>query len=103
MKEDITVACFLTDNELRIRRQEHLDRVAALLIEVTEIPTGFKYTFKLESNSLEQLTTIIELERNCCPFLNFDLSIRAGEGTASLALTGPEGTKEAVKSLFNWN
>lgn len=80
-----------------------MGRVAALLEEVSEIPTGFKYIFRLEGNILEQLITIIELERNCCPFLNFELSLRAGEGTVSLALTGPEGTKEALKSLFNWN
>ena len=103
MKEDVTVACFLTDSELKKRRQGHLDRMAALIKEVTEIPTGYKYTFKLESKTLEQLTKIIELERNCCPFLNFELSLRAGEDTVSLTLTGPEGTKEAVKSLFNWN
>jgi hypothetical protein len=103
MKDDVTVACFLTDKELRQRRQEHLDRMAAFLEEVSEIPTGFKYTFRLESDTLEQLITIIELERNCCPFLNFDLSQRAGESSVSLALTGPEGTKEAIKSLFNWN
>jgi hypothetical protein len=77
--------------------------MAALLEEVLEIPTGFKYTFRLESNTLEQLTKIIELEGNCCPFLNFDLSLRAGEKTVLLTLAGPEGTKEVVKSLFNWN
>ena len=103
MEKDVTVACFLTDNELKTRRQEHLDRMAALLKEVDELPTGFKYTFRLESKTLEQLTKIIELERNCCPFLNFDLSLRAGDNPVSLTLTGPEGTKEAVKSLFNWN
>ena len=103
MDKGVTVVCFLTDQELKIRRQEHLDRMAALLQEVLEIPTGFKYTFRLESDALERLFKIVELERNCCPFLNFDLSLRAGEDTVSLALTGPEGTKEAVKSLFNWN
>ena len=53
MQEDAAVACFLTDQELRQRRQEHLDAMAALLEEVTEIPTGFKYTFRSESNALE--------------------------------------------------
>jgi len=103
MDKGVTVACFLTDQELKTRRRENLDRMAALLEEVLEIPTGYKYTFRLESDTLERLGTIVELERNCCPFLNFDLSLKAGDKTVSLALTGPEGTKEAVKSLFNWN
>jgi hypothetical protein len=77
--------------------------MAALLREISEIPTGFKYTFRLESNTLERLSKIVELERICCLFLNYEVCLRAGERTVSLALTGPEGTKEAVKSLFNWN
>jgi hypothetical protein len=37
------------------------------------------------------------------PFLNFRLVLEAGDDFVSLELTGAEGTKEIVQSLFNWN
>jgi hypothetical protein len=51
---------------------------------------------------LQDLAEIIDLERRCCPFLNFRLTVRSGTDHVSLELTGADGTKEIIQSLFGW-
>ena len=40
----------------------------------------------------------IGLERQCCPFLSFELRWPSGEGGPSLRLSGPTGVKEFLKA-----
>ena len=40
------------------------------------------------------LATFIDLERRCCAFLRFRLTVEPGEGPIWLELTGPPGTRE---------
>ena len=103
MKTEIPVACYLTDKELQARRKNYLDKAAESLIDSAELSDGFVYRFPLEDTTLQNLAEIIDLERKCCPFLDFRLVLEAGNDYVSLELTGAEGTKEIVKSLFNWN
>lgn len=103
MSETIPIACYLTDKELQARRKDYLDKAAESLIDSAELQDGFVYRFPLENSTLQNLAEIIDLERKCCPFLNFRLVLEAKNDFVSLELTGTEGTKEIVKSLFNWN
>lgn len=103
MEKEIPVACGLTDKELQARRKDHLDKAAALLVDSTESENGIRFRFPLETAVLQNLAEIIDLERQCCPFLNFKLSLEAGNDFVTLELTGQEGTKELVGSLFGWN
>ena len=103
MVEEIPIACSLTDNELKERRKSVLNKIAASLIDSEELPDGFRYRFPLDESVLESLITVINLERKCCPFLNFRLSLESGEDFASLDLTGRQGAKEAINKLFDWN
>ncbi len=103
MNAEIPVACYLTDKELQARRRNYLDKAAASLLDSTEISEGFIYKFPLKPAILQDLAEIIDLERQCCPFLNFRLTVESGADHVSLELTGAEGTKEIVESLFGWN
>ena len=103
MSEAIPIACYLTDRQLQARRKNYLDKAAASLIDSTELSDGFVFRFPLRESTLQNLAEIIDLERKCCPFLNFRLILEAGNDFVALELTGAEGTKEIVKSLFNWN
>ncbi|HEY8561759.1 MAG TPA: hypothetical protein VIL74_15390 [Pyrinomonadaceae bacterium] len=103
MTAKIPLACRLTDKELQARRKNYLDKAAESLIDSAELSDGFVYRFPLRDSTLRDLAEIIELERKCCPFLNFRLIVNAGDDFVSLELTGAEGTKEIVESLFNWN
>jgi hypothetical protein len=103
MNPEIPIACYLTDKQLQARRKNYLDKTAELLVDSTEIEHGFIYKFPLKPAILQDLAEIIDLERQCCPFLNFKLIVESGTDFVSLELTGVEGTKEIIKSLFGWN
>ena len=56
---------------------------------------GLKFFFEIE------LAQLIVFERECCPFLRFNLSVEATNGPLWLELTGPDGTKAFLQSLFS--
>ncbi len=103
MNREIPVACYLTDSELQQRRKDYLDKIAESLIDFEELKNGFSYRFPLKETILQDLAAIIDLERKCCPFLSFKLILEAGNDFVSFQLTGAQGTKEMIKSLFSWN
>lgn len=103
MNETIPVACYLTDQELQARCKNYLDKAAEFLIGATEIEDGFIYKFPLKPAALRDLAEIIDLERQCCPFLNFRLSVESGADFVTLEITGANGAKEIIESLFGWN
>jgi hypothetical protein len=103
MKQEIPVACALDGKELQQRRKDYLDKIASSLIDFKESESGYSYRFPLRGAILQDLAEVIDLERKCCPFLNFKLILEAGNNFVSLELTGAKGTKETIKALFNWN
>ena len=103
MDKEILIVCTLSDKELQERRKNVLSNVASSLIDSQELPDGFRFRFSFNDLILQDLITVINLERKCCPFLSFKLSLEAGKDFASLDLTGRQGSKEAIKELFGWN
>ena len=101
--QNLPIACALTDKELQMRRETVLRQFSAHLIDFQEIENGFSYRFPVDDNVLRELVNMINLERKCCPFLNFKLIVKSNSETVALELTGQEGTKEMLKSLFDWN
>lgn len=99
----IPIACSLSDTELQTRRKEYLEKISAALTGSEELADGFSYRFTLTDGFLTDLAQVIDLERKCCPFLNFRTILAAGEASVTLELTGSNGTKEMVGGLFNWN
>jgi hypothetical protein len=103
MRNEIPIACTLTNKELQERRKNVLSGLAENLIEVQELENGFSYRFPVKDAVLQDLANVIALERKCCPFLSFKLIVEAQNDFVSLELSGQEGTKEMIQKLFNWN
>lgn len=99
-KSDLPIACSLTDAELQARRSEVLERAKAAVLETRELEDGYAYRFPSEDPWLKELFNIVSLERQCCPFLDFKLTVEAGQGPVWLELTGPAGAKDFLKTLF---
>jgi len=97
---DLPIACSLTAPELQTRRTEVLQKVRAAALEVKEIEDGFAYRFSSDDSLLGDLSTLIQLEHRCCPFLRISLIVEAGDGPIWLELTGPPGTKEFLNSIL---
>jgi hypothetical protein len=98
---DLQIACTLSDAELRDRRETVLRKIRGEATEVKEVENGFAYQFSPGHDRIVELAHFIDLERQCCPFLKFELTIAADNGPVRLAITGPEGAKEFLSEILN--
>lgn len=100
--EDIEppIACKLTDPEFRERREGILTEVKNGVAEMKELEDGYAYRFPSDSEWLTTLSKLIAVERECCPFLQFQLRLEPADGPIWLELTGPHGTKDFLNSIF---
>jgi hypothetical protein len=98
---DSPVACNLTEDQLQERRTEVLKTLKSALVETKELEDGYAYCFPSDESWITELTKLITAERACCPFLRFNLRIEPSRGPIWLELTGPEGTKDFLQSLFS--
>jgi hypothetical protein len=96
----LPVACSLTGSELQERRRQVLSKVGAAVLEVKDLGDGYAYRFPTDEVWITELANLITFERQCCPFLKFNVRIEPGAGPIWLELTGPEGTKDFLNSLF---
>ena len=101
--KDLPIACTLTTAELQERRRTNLERVKQAIVESRELDDGYALSFPSSTESLNELTTLVDLERQCCPFLKFQITVEANSGPVWLEITGPDGTKDFLKNTFDWN
>jgi len=94
------IACSLTDAEFQQRRAALLRTFQGALLETKELDDGYAYRFPSGANRIAELSQLITFERECCPFLRFQLRLEPANGPLWLELTGPEGTKDFLQSLF---
>ena len=97
---NLPVACSLMPAELQERRRIVLSRIRGWVSEVTDLWDGFKYIFASNGELIPELANLIQLEHQCCPFLTFRLTVEPGDGSVSLEMTGPDGTKEFLAEVF---
>ena len=98
--KDLPIACELTSAELQERRATVLARVRRSVERVEEVKNGFAFFFSSDGDRFKELANLIDLERRCCPFLRFSLTVEPGGGQLIVEITGPEGTREFLKGLF---
>lgn len=98
----LPIACELTAAELQERRQTVLQKVRHSVMRVEELENGFAFFFSAEGEQFRQVADLVDLERRCCPFLRFQLTVEAGAAPLCLEITGPQGTKEFLLNTFDW-
>jgi hypothetical protein len=47
-----------------------------------------------------QIALLVDLERQCCPFLTFQIVVEAQSGPLRLLVTGPAGAKAVIADFF---
>ena len=100
MDSSLPIACTLSDVDFRQRREELLKTVIRAVVKTEELSNGFAYGFPPEAKWIAELAQFITFERECCPFLQFVLRVEPENGPVWLELTGPEGTKGFLQSVF---
>jgi hypothetical protein len=98
--DDIPVACCLSSPQLREREATLIAEFKACVTAVEEIRGGYIFHLAGDGNRMKIICNLIEAERQCCPFLKFELTAQPNMGPLVLAITGPVGTKEFLKPIF---
>jgi hypothetical protein len=95
------IACTLTDAQLRDRRQAIVDTFRRMHVTVTELSDGLAFTFAASSDSLHRVAELVDIERQCCPFLTFKIVVEAAKAPIRLEVTGPGEAKKVIAEYFN--
>ena len=97
----LPIACSLTPDDLRARRNQLLTGLVAGALERVERPDGFAWRFEARTDLLQAITGVIDAERQCCAFLRFELTVEPGAGPLWLVVSGPAGTREFLAGLVD--
>lgn len=97
---DMPVACALTASELRDRERWLVETLGAETERVERLPNGYAVQLRGTHETLVKVAELIGLERQCCPFLTFTMTVEPAEGPIHLSLTGPEGTAEFLSATL---
>ncbi len=92
--EAAEIACSLSDQELQERRAAVRKSLLPHIVDVTKLESGLRVTFPPTRELRATVEKFISLERQCCGFLNFRLSLP--EQGLVLTIDGPP---EAEKTL----
>jgi len=94
------IACSLTSAELREREATLLAQFRASIIKTEELQDGYVFHIPGDGDGVRQVAELIVAERECCPFLVFELSAPPNMGPVTVRVSGPVGTREFLSSLL---
>jgi hypothetical protein len=100
MAEEIPVACSLSNEELRTREATLLSQFKSAFVTTEELADGYLFQIPGDKKWISFAAELIAAERECCPFLKFELTAASGMGPVTVRMTGPVGTKEFLKSIL---
>jgi len=98
MNKETPIACELSGSG-QAKREAELARTFDDALGHSELDDGHEITFAGERARIESLVELILFERECCPFLRFDLSFAPNSGPVTLRVRGPEGSKEMIAEM----
>jgi hypothetical protein len=96
----IPVAYCLSDEEMRNREATLLAQFKSALVTTEEVSDGYLFRIPGDKKWISLAAELIATERECCPFLRFELAADPGMGSVTLRMTGPSGTKQFIKSVL---
>jgi hypothetical protein len=96
----LPIACRLLPAERRAREAELQCEIGNAIQEIRELADGYALRFAGEARWLVLLADFIGFERECCPFLRFELHAEQQLGSFWLRLRGPAGAKEFIAELI---
>jgi hypothetical protein len=98
--DDIPIACCLSHAELRKREATLLAQFKSALTATEELADGYSFRLPGEKRWLALVADLIIAERECCPFLTFQLTAEPKMGALAVRMTGPDGAKEFLRTIL---
>jgi hypothetical protein len=96
---EIPVACTLSAAQIQERERTVFTELRQHARRVTERGDGYAIELAPTDEAIAAATTLIQLERRCCPFLCFTLTVAPGGALVELALTGAPGARDLLARL----
>ena len=98
--DNTPIACSLTTVELRDREATLLAEFSSGVVETEELENGYAFRFTGDGRWIRLIAELIVAERECCPFLVFELVAQPNRGPLIVRVTGPAATKVFLKTLL---
>jgi hypothetical protein len=98
--DHMPIACCLTSAELRDREATLFAQFRSAVIETEELRDGYAFRVPGDRKCVVMIAKMIVAERECCPFLTFELVAQPGMGPVIVRVTGPAGTKDFLKTVL---
>ena len=99
-RDDIPVACSLSASELREREVEFLAKFRSAVIATEELPDGYAFRVPAGGGCITLIAELIVAERECCPFLTFEMSAHPQMGPVIVRMFGPGGAKGFLETIL---
>src|SRR5258706_16232621 len=98
--DEMPVACCLTSAELRERAATLFAQFRSAVIETEDLRDGYAFRVPGDGKWISMIAEMIVTERECCPFLTFELVAQPNMGPVIVRVTGPAGGKEILKTIL---
>ena len=96
--KDLPIVCTLGPATLAARKANLLPALAKRALGREETADGLRFRFS--AGELSTVAAMIDRERQCCRFLQFELRVEADGGAIVLGLSGPPGTREFLLAMI---
>jgi hypothetical protein len=88
------------DAAQRERQHVLMKKFQASLQETQGLQDGYAFRLPANAATILDVAEFITIERLCCPFLNFELTLGPAGSPLWLRLTGRPGVKEFIEAEF---
>jgi hypothetical protein len=98
---NLPIVCTLGPAALKARRDDLLGGLVRRADERLDLPDGYRVRFTAAEDALATIAQVIEVERRCCRFLTFHVTVEPEDGPIWLEVTGPPGTREFLAGMLD--
>jgi hypothetical protein len=93
------IACTLTPDELRARREGLLPGLATRAVALERVDGGVRLQFAPAPGIVSTIAQVVDGERQCCRFLQFAITTEADDGPVALRITAPPEAQDVLSDL----
>lgn len=97
---NLPLACSLTTGELRDREATLLAQFRSGVVGTEELQDGYAFRIPGDASWIRLAAELIVAERECCPFLAFEVAAEPNKGPMIVRVAGPDGTKVFVRTIL---
>jgi hypothetical protein len=99
---ELPIACTLGPAAVKARREDLLGSLVRRAEERIDLPNGYRIRLAAADDTLAVVAKVIDIERQCCRFLTFDIRVEPAGGPIWLEFSGPPGTREFLAGMLEW-